>query len=105
MNTNKLIVKLLIHCLRLLMDIKSEQTGSNYSFEKESETIREARKYIGDSIQWKTILLRHLKGGDKMKYEVIKALAFLKSCVLCGEKLSESEEQEINELIIRYKNT
>jgi len=30
------------------MDIKSEQTGSNYSFEKESETIREARKYIGD---------------------------------------------------------
>jgi len=51
MNTNKLIVKLLIYCLRLLMDIKSEQTGSNYSFEKESETIREARKYISDSIQ------------------------------------------------------
>jgi len=46
-----------------------------------------------------------LKGGDKMKDEVIHALAFLKSCVLCGEKLSESEEQEINELIIRYKNT
>jgi len=46
-----------------------------------------------------------LKGGDKMKNEVIQALAFLKSCVLCCEKLSESEEQEINELIIRYKNT
>ena len=98
MNTNKLIIKLLIYCLRLLMDIKSEQTGSNYSFEKESETIREARKYIGN---W----MIKLKGGDKMKNEVIQALAFLKSCVLCCEKLSESEEQEINELIIRYKNT
>ena len=94
MDTNKLIVKLLIHCLKLLMDIKSEQTGSNYSFEKESET----RKYIGN---W----MIKLKGGDKMKDEVIQALAFLKSCVLCCEKLSESEEQEINELIIRYKNT
>ena len=35
------------------MDIKSEQTGSNYSFENEWVTIREARKYIGDwMINW-----------------------------------------------------
>jgi len=30
------------------MDIKSEQTGSNYSFEKEGKTIMEAQKYISE---------------------------------------------------------
>lgn len=43
---SKIIIKLLICCLRLLMDIKHEQTGSHYAFNDEYAAIREASEVL-----------------------------------------------------------
>lgn len=39
---NILIVRLLIHCLHLLMEIKEDVTGSRFDHKRQRETIMEA---------------------------------------------------------------
>jgi hypothetical protein len=42
----KIVIKLLIQCLYLLMDIRKDQTGSHYSFTNEEQVIKEARNHM-----------------------------------------------------------
>lgn len=41
-----LVLRLLIHCLEMLMDIKAGQHGSHYVFTKENEVIKDAQLFV-----------------------------------------------------------